>query len=146
MLKACDPTSAIALEQPQLLVRPTESCGRKFRPPPKRARRDATSKRDRICSAKIPSPLMRLPNLVSLSFSPPRKCRMRPRIFSFDLGNVRRANARRAALSPKANAPWYSRQIAHRLHRRFQNSGNLMIVQTGNNRSRHHADRNIRGA
>ncbi len=59
-----------------------ESCGR-FPIP---ARRQPTVKSDAICSARIPSPVMRVCHLELLSLPLPRKSRMRPRIFSFRAG------------------------------------------------------------
>ena len=48
--------------------------------------RHATSNIDRICSAKIPSPLMRVPQRASFNFPPPRMWRMRSNPFSFFSG------------------------------------------------------------
>ena len=89
-----------------------ESFGRSFIP----ARRQPTSNSWPNCSAKIPSPRIASPESSGHSTFLRRanaECDRGPSLS--DQGNVRRANARRAAQPPRANARSCIRQIARPL-------------------------------
>ena len=99
---------------------PAKRRGRKFRALPDSRRAGSRLRTSiAICSAKIPSPVMRASPAANHSTVRRRAnagCARAP--FLFDRGNVRRASARRAARSPTAIARPCNRQIAHPLSRR----------------------------